>query len=126
MKYLPSVLTDTLEMLEPKELAILVKEFLVSLPPDRLVKQKMDCIKDIVRGELFRRRGNLIFQNYLKKISGMPGAVSTYVLLFRVEIGLPPLQSIPMYRLGFHPSDSLGGKAESTTSLMQHLENYPI
>ncbi|XP_033633193.1 dedicator of cytokinesis protein 1-like isoform X1 [Asterias rubens] len=56
MKYLPSVLTDTLEMLEPKELAILVKEFLVSLPPDRLVKQKMDCIKDIVRGELFRRR----------------------------------------------------------------------
>ncbi|XP_022091656.1 dedicator of cytokinesis protein 1-like isoform X3 [Acanthaster planci] len=56
MKYLPSTLTDTMTMLEPEELAALVKEFLVSLPPERLVKQKLDCIRDVVHSELFKLR----------------------------------------------------------------------
>ena len=57
MKYIPSVITDTMTQFSPVELSQLLKEFLQALPPERLVKQKLDCIKDLVHSDIYKKKG---------------------------------------------------------------------
>lgn len=57
MRYIPTVIADTMTLFNPKELAELLKEFIVKLPPDRLVRPKLECIKDFVHSDIFRWRG---------------------------------------------------------------------
>ncbi|KAG1690288.1 Dedicator of cytokinesis protein 1 [Nymphon striatum] len=55
MKYLPYILSDTLKAFEAKELSYLMTDFINNVPVDRLTKQKMMCINDIVHSDLFKK-----------------------------------------------------------------------
>ena len=57
MKYIPSVITDTMTQINPIELSQLLKEFVQALPAERLVKQKLECIKDLVFSDIYKKRG---------------------------------------------------------------------
>eukprot|EP00057_Strongylocentrotus_purpuratus_P006618 XP_011661092.1 PREDICTED: dedicator of cytokinesis protein 1 isoform X2 [Strongylocentrotus purpuratus] len=56
MRFLPHIIQDTMQQFNPKELAIHLKEFILNLPPDRLVKQKLECLRDFVQSEIFKVR----------------------------------------------------------------------
>ncbi|XP_070539835.1 dedicator of cytokinesis protein 1-like isoform X2 [Ptychodera flava] len=53
MKSLPIIVPVVLEVFDHKDLSILLKEFIENIPPDRLVRQKMICIDDLVHSKLF-------------------------------------------------------------------------
>nr|XP_057916970.1 dedicator of cytokinesis protein 1 isoform X4 [Doryrhamphus excisus] len=53
LKYIPSIVNDVKLVFDPKELSKLFNEFILKVPPGRLVKQKLDCLIDIVHSDLF-------------------------------------------------------------------------
>ncbi|XP_071494855.1 dedicator of cytokinesis protein 1-like [Diadema antillarum] len=56
MRFLPHIIQDMMTQFNPKELAIHLKEFILNLPPDRLVKQKLECLRDFVQSDIFQVR----------------------------------------------------------------------
>ncbi|XP_037134483.1 dedicator of cytokinesis protein 1 [Syngnathus acus] len=53
LKYVPTIVNDVKLVFDPKELSKLFTEFILKVPPGRLVKQKLDCLIDIVHSDLF-------------------------------------------------------------------------
>uniref|UniRef100_A0A3Q3ILQ4 Dedicator of cytokinesis 1 n=1 Tax=Monopterus albus TaxID=43700 RepID=A0A3Q3ILQ4_MONAL len=53
LKYLPTIVNDVKLVFDPKELSKLFNEFILKVPLGRLVKQKLDCLIDIVHSDLF-------------------------------------------------------------------------
>ncbi|XP_049862449.1 dedicator of cytokinesis protein 1 isoform X3 [Schistocerca gregaria] len=53
LKYLPSTIPDILEVFSATQLSELLKELINKLPPNRLTKQKMMTVNDIVHSKLF-------------------------------------------------------------------------
>lgn len=54
LKYFPATIPDILHVFNSKQLSHIVTELLNNLPPERLTKQKMMCVNDIVHSELFK------------------------------------------------------------------------
>ncbi|CAH1257698.1 DOCK1 [Branchiostoma lanceolatum] len=54
LRYVPTVIPDVITVFDPKELSLLLKDFINNIPPDRLVKQKVQCMNNIVHSDLFR------------------------------------------------------------------------
>uniref|UniRef100_UPI00398F6CFE dedicator of cytokinesis protein 2-like isoform X2 n=1 Tax=Pristiophorus japonicus TaxID=55135 RepID=UPI00398F6CFE len=55
LKYLPTVLQDVAAIFDPVLLSHLLHDFIMNLPPDRLVKQKLQSMTAIVNTELFQK-----------------------------------------------------------------------
>ncbi|CAM1325956.1 DOCK2 (predicted), partial [Pycnogonum litorale] len=55
MKYLPCTLSDILKVFDAKELSYLMTDFINNVPVDRLTKQKMMCINDIIYCDMFKK-----------------------------------------------------------------------
>ncbi|XP_067836606.1 dedicator of cytokinesis protein 2-like isoform X2 [Heptranchias perlo] len=55
LKYLPTVLQDVAAIFDPLLLSHLLHDFIMNLPPERLVKQKLQSMTAIVNTELFQR-----------------------------------------------------------------------
>uniref|UniRef100_A0A7N8XJJ8 Dedicator of cytokinesis 1 n=1 Tax=Mastacembelus armatus TaxID=205130 RepID=A0A7N8XJJ8_9TELE len=53
LKYIPTIVNDVKLVFDPKELSKLFTEFIIKVPVGRLVKQKLDCLIDIVHSDLF-------------------------------------------------------------------------
>ncbi|TRY98030.1 hypothetical protein DNTS_013904 [Danionella cerebrum] len=53
LKYVPTIVNDLKLVFDPKELSKLFSEFILKVPQGRLVKQKLNCIIDIVHSDLF-------------------------------------------------------------------------
>ncbi|KAK3559339.1 hypothetical protein QTP86_012795 [Hemibagrus guttatus] len=53
LKYVPTIVNDVKLVFDPKELSKLFSEFILKVPPGRLVKQKLYCMIDIVYSDLF-------------------------------------------------------------------------
>ena len=53
LKYFPFALTDILCVFDEKELSYILTDLINNVPLDRLTKQKMMCVNDIVHCELF-------------------------------------------------------------------------
>ncbi|TSL04205.1 Dedicator of cytokinesis protein 1 [Bagarius yarrelli] len=53
LKYVPTIVNDVKMVFDPKELSKLFSEFILKVPPGRLVKQKLYCMIDIVHSDLF-------------------------------------------------------------------------
>ncbi|KAM9462475.1 dedicator of cytokinesis protein 1 isoform 1-T1 [Clarias gariepinus] len=53
LKYVPTIVNDVKLVFDPKELSKLFSEFILKVPPGRLVKQKLYCMIDIVHSDLF-------------------------------------------------------------------------
>ncbi|XP_072524020.1 dedicator of cytokinesis protein 1 [Salminus brasiliensis] len=53
LKYVPTIVNDVKMVFDPKELSKLFTEFILKVPPGRLVKQKLYCMIDIVHSDLF-------------------------------------------------------------------------
>ncbi|XP_053307198.1 dedicator of cytokinesis protein 1 isoform X2 [Spea bombifrons] len=53
LKYLPTIVNDVKLVFDPKELSKLFTEFILNVPRDRLVKQKLYCLIEIVHSDLF-------------------------------------------------------------------------
>uniref|UniRef100_M4APV2 Dedicator of cytokinesis 1 n=1 Tax=Xiphophorus maculatus TaxID=8083 RepID=M4APV2_XIPMA len=53
LKYVPTIVNDVKLVFDPKELSKLFTEFILKVPQGRLVKQKLDCLIDIVHSDLF-------------------------------------------------------------------------
>nr|XP_006826015.1 PREDICTED: dedicator of cytokinesis protein 1 [Saccoglossus kowalevskii] len=53
LKSLPLIIPEVMQVYDHKELSKLLKFFIENIPPDRLVRQKMICIDDIVHSKLF-------------------------------------------------------------------------
>uniref|UniRef100_A0A8C6TVM6 Dedicator of cytokinesis 1 n=1 Tax=Neogobius melanostomus TaxID=47308 RepID=A0A8C6TVM6_9GOBI len=60
LKYLPTIVNDVKLVFDPKELSKLFTEFIQKVPQGRLVKQKLDCMIDIVHSDLFNCREILL------------------------------------------------------------------
>ncbi|XP_078484653.1 dedicator of cytokinesis protein 1 isoform X1 [Ciona intestinalis] len=54
MKYLTSVIKDIITVFDPKELSLLLKTFVSNVPAERLTKQKVQCMLDIVHSDIFK------------------------------------------------------------------------
>ncbi|KAJ9589857.1 hypothetical protein L9F63_017012, partial [Diploptera punctata] len=54
LKYLPSTIPDILTVFDAKQLSILLTELINKLPPNRLTKQKMMTVNDIIHSKLFQ------------------------------------------------------------------------
>ncbi|KAK3528544.1 hypothetical protein QTP70_002788 [Hemibagrus guttatus] len=57
LKYVPTIVNDVKLVFDPKELSKLFSEFILKVPPGRLVKQKLYCMIDIVYSDLFTQHG---------------------------------------------------------------------
>uniref|UniRef100_A0A8C5I479 Dedicator of cytokinesis 1 n=1 Tax=Gouania willdenowi TaxID=441366 RepID=A0A8C5I479_GOUWI len=53
LKYIPTIVNDVKMVFDSKELSKLFTEFILKVPLGRLVKQKLDCLIDIVHSDLF-------------------------------------------------------------------------
>ncbi|KAF5292477.1 hypothetical protein FQA39_LY14024 [Lamprigera yunnana] len=53
LKYLPSTVPDILKVFNAKQLSIILCDLLKNIPPNRLTKQKMMTINEIVHSQLF-------------------------------------------------------------------------
>ncbi|XP_031352316.1 dedicator of cytokinesis protein 1-like isoform X2 [Photinus pyralis] len=53
LKYLPSTIPDILKVFNAKQLSIILCDLLKNIPPNRLTKQKMMTINEIVHSKLF-------------------------------------------------------------------------
>ncbi|XP_056326075.1 dedicator of cytokinesis protein 1 isoform X1 [Danio aesculapii] len=53
LKYVPTIVNDLKLVFDPKELSKLFSEFILKVPLGRLVKQKLNCMIDIVHSDLF-------------------------------------------------------------------------
>uniref|UniRef100_A0A8C7Z3F6 Dedicator of cytokinesis 1 n=1 Tax=Oryzias sinensis TaxID=183150 RepID=A0A8C7Z3F6_9TELE len=53
LKYIPTIVNDVKLVFDPKDLSKLFTEFILKVPAGRLVKQKLDCLIDIVHSDLF-------------------------------------------------------------------------
>ncbi|KAF5308725.1 hypothetical protein FQR65_LT06086 [Abscondita terminalis] len=53
LKYLPSTIPDILKVFNAKQLSIILCDLLKNIPPNRLTKQKMMTINEIVHSQLF-------------------------------------------------------------------------
>ncbi|XP_068161895.1 dedicator of cytokinesis protein 1 [Antennarius striatus] len=53
LKYIPTIVNDVKLVFDPKELSKLFTKFILKVPPGRLVRQKLDCMIDIVHSDLF-------------------------------------------------------------------------
>uniref|UniRef100_A0AAQ4P8U1 Dedicator of cytokinesis 1 n=1 Tax=Gasterosteus aculeatus aculeatus TaxID=481459 RepID=A0AAQ4P8U1_GASAC len=53
LKYVPTIVNDVKLVFDPKELSKLFTEFILKVPLGRLVKQKLECLIDIVHSDLF-------------------------------------------------------------------------
>ncbi|KAG9346089.1 hypothetical protein JZ751_007907 [Albula glossodonta] len=53
LKYVPTIVNDVKVVFDPKELSKLFTEFILKVPLGRLVKQKLQCMIDIVHSDLF-------------------------------------------------------------------------
>uniref|UniRef100_A0A673MML4 Dedicator of cytokinesis protein 1-like n=1 Tax=Sinocyclocheilus rhinocerous TaxID=307959 RepID=A0A673MML4_9TELE len=57
LKYVPTIVNDLKLVFDPKELSKLFSEFILKVPLGRLVKQKLNCMIDIVHSNLFTQHG---------------------------------------------------------------------
>ncbi|XP_071948204.1 dedicator of cytokinesis protein 1-like isoform X2 [Antedon mediterranea] len=55
LKYVPSVIPVTMQMFNPKELASYLRDFIESMSKDRLVKQKLMFMDELVLSDLFAK-----------------------------------------------------------------------
>ncbi|CAN7990561.1 unnamed protein product [Ixodes hexagonus] len=53
LKYFPATIPDILRVFNAEQLSHIITELINNLPPERLKKQKMMCVNDIVHSELF-------------------------------------------------------------------------
>ncbi|KAK7122279.1 hypothetical protein R3I94_019413 [Phoxinus phoxinus] len=53
LKYVPTIVNDLKMVFDPKELSKLFSDFILKVPLGRLVKQKLNCMIDIVHSDLF-------------------------------------------------------------------------
>ncbi|KAE8590306.1 hypothetical protein XENTR_v10018012 [Xenopus tropicalis] len=53
LKYLPAIINDVKLVFDPKELSKLFTEFILNIPKERLVRQKLYCLIEIVHSDLF-------------------------------------------------------------------------
>ncbi|XP_075699239.1 dedicator of cytokinesis protein 1 [Rhinoderma darwinii] len=53
LKYLPTIVNDVKLVFDPKELSKLFTDFIMNVPRDRLVRQKLYCLIEIVHSDLF-------------------------------------------------------------------------
>uniref|UniRef100_A0A8C1XN54 Dedicator of cytokinesis 1 n=1 Tax=Cyprinus carpio TaxID=7962 RepID=A0A8C1XN54_CYPCA len=53
LKYVPTIVNDLKLVFDPKELSKLFSEFILKVPLGRLVKQKLNCMIDVVHSDLF-------------------------------------------------------------------------
>ncbi|XP_077056349.1 dedicator of cytokinesis protein 1 isoform X3 [Siphateles boraxobius] len=53
LKYVPTIVNDLKLVFDPKELSKLFSDFILKVPLGRLVKQKLNCMIDIVHSDLF-------------------------------------------------------------------------
>ncbi|XP_064631450.1 dedicator of cytokinesis protein 1-like isoform X3 [Lineus longissimus] len=53
LKYLPTTIPFVMNVFDPQELSLILVEFINNVPKDRLTKQKMQCINDIVHSKMF-------------------------------------------------------------------------
>ncbi|KAM4636036.1 dedicator of cytokinesis protein 1 isoform 2-T2 [Discoglossus pictus] len=53
LKYLPTIVNDVKLVFDPKELSKLFTEFILNVPKERLVRQKLYCLIEIVHSDLF-------------------------------------------------------------------------
>ncbi|XP_075072097.1 dedicator of cytokinesis protein 1 isoform X1 [Mixophyes fleayi] len=53
LKYLPTIVNDVKLVFDPKELSKLFTDFILNVPRDRLVRQKLYCLIEIVHSDLF-------------------------------------------------------------------------
>uniref|UniRef100_A0A673J7N6 Dedicator of cytokinesis protein 1-like n=1 Tax=Sinocyclocheilus rhinocerous TaxID=307959 RepID=A0A673J7N6_9TELE len=60
LKYVPTIVNDLKLVFDPKELSKLFSEFILKVPLGRLVKQKLNCMIDIVHSDLFTQHGTYI------------------------------------------------------------------
>ncbi|XP_077992462.1 dedicator of cytokinesis protein 1-like isoform X2 [Glandiceps talaboti] len=70
MKSLPIIVPVVLEVFDYGEFSLLLKEFIENIPPDRLVRQKMICIDDLVLSKLFEipESRNILLQAITKQL----------------------------------------------------------
>uniref|UniRef100_A0A8C2KNU5 Dedicator of cytokinesis 1 n=1 Tax=Cyprinus carpio TaxID=7962 RepID=A0A8C2KNU5_CYPCA len=57
LKYVPTIVNDLKLVFDPKELSKLFSEFILKVPLGRLVKQKLNCMIDVVHSDLFTQHG---------------------------------------------------------------------
>ncbi|XP_059148668.1 dedicator of cytokinesis protein 1-like isoform X3 [Physella acuta] len=53
LKYISSIIGDVMTIFDPIELSLLLVQFIDNVPPERLTKQKMKCIDQIIQTDLF-------------------------------------------------------------------------
>ncbi|XP_028968827.1 dedicator of cytokinesis protein 1 [Galendromus occidentalis] len=53
LKYFPCVISDVLEVFDGPKLADIVTNLINSVPPGRLMAQKLTCMKDVIKSRLF-------------------------------------------------------------------------
>ncbi|XP_050389742.1 dedicator of cytokinesis protein 1 [Patella vulgata] len=55
LKYISSIVADVITVFDPVELATIMVQFIANVPKDRLARQKMKCIDDLIHTDLFKR-----------------------------------------------------------------------
>ncbi|KRX54852.1 Dedicator of cytokinesis protein 1 [Trichinella sp. T9] len=55
LKYIPHIVVDVLAVFDARELAAMMANFLKNVPRDRLTKQKLMCLQDLVHSELIKK-----------------------------------------------------------------------
>ncbi|BFY99041.1 hypothetical protein BsWGS_02080 [Bradybaena similaris] len=53
LKYMSTIIGDVMRVFDPTELSHLLVQFIGNVPPERLTKQKMKCIDQIIQTDLF-------------------------------------------------------------------------
>lgn len=56
LMYFPCVISDVLEVFDGPRLSVIVTQLINSVPPGRLMAQKLTCMKDVIKSRLFDDR----------------------------------------------------------------------